>query len=295
MTITHKNKSRLLPAILILVVVALLAVVFTPRLINQSKVVQTLQTNAKDKEVAELLATMSENPNKDSQEYKEARQKFCPLTARPVEEREKAISNIREFLGMPDIPVEFLCSRFAGKPDDSGTDYNNPASEYYEAALFSFEIDPKTNYIIGVGEAERRWGTKTDGSRWFENMPKYDYTTRYNTPAEATKVAEKFLIDHKGILGVDISKMTYTFEGTKPGNFFMNWKDTENPYKKEVEVCGNLGEGSVDATYEGAYQRADGTWCVKRQSSHDPQVDITITTGGQIIVYRNNILGLPKL
>jgi hypothetical protein len=37
---------------------------------------------------------------------------------------------------------------------------------------------------------------------------------------------------------------------------------------------GNLGEGSVDATYEGAYQRADGTWCVKRQSSHDPQVDI---------------------
>src|SRR3990167_6171612 len=154
MTITHKNKSRFLPVILLLAVVAILAVVFAPRLINQSKVVQTLQTNAKDKEVAELLATMSKNPNKDSQEYKEAHEKFCLVTARPAVEREKAITNIREFLGMPDLPIEFLCSRFAGKPDDSGTDYNNPASEYYEAALFSFEINPKNNYIIAVGEAE---------------------------------------------------------------------------------------------------------------------------------------------
>ena len=56
---------------------AILAVVVTSRLINQSKVVQTLQTSAKDKEVAELLATMSNNLNKDSQEYKEAREKFC--------------------------------------------------------------------------------------------------------------------------------------------------------------------------------------------------------------------------
>lgn len=295
MTMTHKNQSRIFPVILFLVVVAILAVVFTPRLINQSKVAQTLQTSAKDKEVAELLATMSKNPNKDSQEYKEAREKFCLLTARPVAEREKAIANIREFLGMPDVPVEFLCSRFAGKPDDSGTDYNNPASEHYEAARFGFEIDPKTNHIIGVTEAERRWGTKEDGTRWFENMPEYDYTGRYNTPEGVRKVAEKFLTEHKDILGVDISKMTYAFEGTKPGNFFMSWKDTEHPHTKEVEVCGNLGEGSVDATYEGAYQRADGTWCVKRQSSHNPQVDITITTGGQIIVYRNNILDLPKL
>ena len=82
-----------------------------------------MQQNAKDKEVSELLAIMSKNPNKDSQEYQEAQQKFCLLTARPVAEREKAIANIREFLGMSDIPVEFLCSRFNGKPDDSGTDY----------------------------------------------------------------------------------------------------------------------------------------------------------------------------
>ena len=258
MTMTHKNKSRFLPVVLFLAVVAILAVVLAPRLVSQSKVAPILQFSAKDKEVAELLAAMSKNPNKESQEYKEARQKFCLLTARPVAEREKAIANIREFLSMPDIPVEFVCSRFAGKPDDSGTDYNNPAREYYEAALFSFNIDPKNNHIIEVGEAERRWGTKEDGTRWFENMPEYDYSGRYSKPEEVKRVAEKFLIDHKDIFGIDITKMTYEFEGTKPGNFFFKWKTVdENGKTKEL-------------------------------------VNITITNGGQVIVYDNDTYDLAK-
>jgi len=109
MRMTHQKKTRLLPALLLLAVITILAVVIAPRLISQSKVVQTLQSNAKDKEVAELLATMSNNPNKDSQEYKEVRQKFCLLTARPVAEREKAIANIREFLHgiYPEVSKEF--------------------------------------------------------------------------------------------------------------------------------------------------------------------------------------------
>jgi len=258
MTITHKNKSRIFPVILLLAVIAILTVVFTPRLINQSKVVQTLQTSAKDKEVAELLATMSKNPNKDSQEYAETRQEFCILTARPAAEREKAVTNIRQFLGMPDIPVEFVCSRFNGKPDDSGTDYNSPASETYEAARFSFIVDPKTNYIVETGEAERRWGTKADGSKWFENMPEYDYSGRYSEPEEVRKIAEKFLTDHKDILGIDITKMTYEFEGTKPGNFFLKWRTVD-------------GSGKTTEL-----------------------VNVTITNGGQIIVYDNDTYDLAK-
>ncbi len=293
MKMTHKSKSRFLPTILLLAVIAFLAVVLVPRFLSQSKVVQSLQNSAKDKQVADLLATMAKNPNKESQEYKGLRQKFCLLTARPEKERGKAVANIKEFLHgiyptvSKEFEVEFLCSRFAGKPDGSGSDYNNPSVEQYEAANFSFDIDSKTNYIVGVGEAERTQRT--------DPMPEDDYTPRYSEPEKLRQIAEKFLTEHQDIFGVDITKMTYTFEGTKPGNFFMNWKDTKHPYTKEVEVCGNLGEGSVDATYEGAYQKADGTWCVKRQSSHDPEVDITITTGGQIIVYRNNILDLPKL
>jgi len=287
---TNKNKSNFLPVILILAIVAILAVVLAPRMVSQSKIAQTLQSSAKDKEVAELLATMSKNPNKDSQEYKEARQKFCLLTARPVKEREKAIANIREFLGIPDIPVEFLCSRFAGKPDDSETDYNNPTSEHYEAARHGFEVDPKTNYLIGVGDAERRTGRKEDGTRWSEPLPEYDYSGRYSTPEEVRKVAEKFLTDHKDIFGIDLTKMTYKYEGTKPGNFFMHWEDKSVSVTKEHEVCGD-----VDQNREGAYQDAKGVWCIKQKSTNYQRIDIAITNGGQIIIYRNNINDLDKL
>lgn len=59
--------------------------------------------------------------------------------------------------------------------------------------------------------------------------------------------------------------MTYKFEGMKPGNFFINWRDTKHPNTRNIEACENLGENNVDATYEGACQRADGTWCIKRE------------------------------
>ncbi|MCL5411804.1 MAG: hypothetical protein M1150_03655 [Patescibacteria group bacterium] len=260
----------------------------TPRFLTQSKIVQSFHNNAKDQQVAELLEEMNANPNKESEEYKALRQKFCLLTTRPEAERAKAVNNIREFLHgiYPAVSKEFepelICSRFNGKPDDSGTDYHNPASEFYEAENHSFEIDPKTNYIIGVGDAERTKRT--------DPLPNYDYSGRYSTSKELRQVAERFLTEHKDILDIDITKMTYKFEGTKPGNFFMNWEDKNVFVTKEHEVCGD-----VDKTREGAYQNAQGVWCIKMKSTNYQRIDITITNGGQIIVYRNNIQDLPKL
>jgi hypothetical protein len=294
MKMIHKNKSRFLPVILILAIVVVLAVVLAPRLVSRSRIAQ--QSNAKDKEVAELLATMTNNPNKDSQEYKETRQKFCLLTARPEVERAKVVANIKEFLHgiypelSKEFDPEFLCSKFNGKPDDSGTDYNSPATEFYEAENHNFEIDPKTNYILGFGEAERRWGYNKDGTRWHDPILEYDYSGIYSKPEELRQVAKRFLTDHKDILGIDLTKMTYEFEGTKPGNFFMHWEDKSVSVTKEHEVCGD-----VDQKREGAYQDANGTWCIKQKSTNYQRIDITITNGGQIIIYRNNINDLDKL
>lgn len=290
MTMTHKNKSRLFSAIIFLAVIVLLAVVLVPRFLSHSKVVQTLQTSAKDKEVSELLATMSNNPDNNSQEYKEAHEKFCLLTARPVVEREKAIANIRQFLGMPDIPVEFLCSRFNNKPNDGGTNYNSPASETYEAARFSFIVDPKTNYIVETGEAERRWGTKADGSRWFENIPEYDDTPTYTTPEAIKPVAEAFMIKNKDIFGVDITKMTYQFEGRKVGNFFVKWIDKSKPHVNDNVECGD-----VDQKREGAYQNDQGVWCLKSTYTRYPTVSMTIMQSGQVAVYDNDGWEIEKL
>jgi len=234
-------------------------------------------------EVSELLAVMEKNPNKDSQAYKEAQQKFCLLTARSAQEREQAVVNIQKFLGSSDMPVEFLCSRFNGKPDDSGTDYTSPASEHYSAGGFGFTIDPNTNYIVEVGEAERRWGTNDDDSRWFDPQPEYDNTPRYTTAEAIRPVAEKFMTDHQDILGVDITQMTYEFQGTKPGNFFVKWVDYENPHTEEYEQCGD-----VDHDLGTAYERADGVWCASIKNTRYPTVSLTITQGGQVIVYDND-------
>ncbi len=259
-----------------------------PRFLAQSKVVQSFQNDTKSQKIAELQQKMAQIVNKEDEEYKAVRKEFCILSARPESERAKAVANIREFLHgiypavSKEFEPEFICSRFNGKPDDSGTDYNNPATEYYEAENHSFEVDPKTNYIIGVGDAERTKRT--------DPLPNYDYPGRYSTPEELRQIAEKFLIDHKGILGIDLTKMTYKFEGTKPGNFFMNWEDKNVSIAKEHEVYGD-----VDKVREGAYQNAQGVWCIKMKSTNYQRVDITITNDGQIIIYRNNINDLDKL
>lgn len=241
-------------------------------------------------EVSESLAVMEKNPNKDSQVYKEAREKFCLLTARPAEEREQAVTNIQKFLGSSDMPVEFLCSRFNGNPDDTGTDYSSPASEHYSAGGFGFTVDPNTNYIVEVGETERRWGTNDDDSRWFDPQPEYDNTPRYTTAEAIRPVAEQFMTKHQDVLGVDITKMTYEFQGTKPGNFFVRWVDYEAPHTEEYEQCGD-----TDQTLETAYQRADGVWCASITNTRYPTVSLTITQGGQVIVYDNDGWEIEKL
>ena len=241
-------------------------------------------------EVSKLLAVMEKNPNKDSQVYREARQKFCLLTARSAQEREQAVVNIQKLLGSSDMPVEFLCSRFNGALDDSGTDYSNPASEYYSAGGFGFTVDPNTNYVVEVDEAERRWGTNDDDSRWFDPQPEYDNTPRYTTAEAIRPVAEQFMKDHQDILGVDISQMAYEFQGTKPSNFFVRWVDYENPHTEEYEQCGD-----VDHALETVHQREDGVWCASIKNTRYPTVSLTITQGGQVIVYDNDGWEIEKL
>jgi len=244
----------------------------------------------KAQRITELNATMTKNPNKDSQEYKAARQEFCLLTARPAGDREMAVANIQKFLGKPDVPVEFLCSRLDSLPNDTGTDYNSPASEHYEAARFSFTVDPNTNYIVEVGQGESRWGYNDDGSRWFDPLPEYDHTARYTSPEEIKPVAEQFMKNHEDILGVDISQMTYEYRGTKPGNYFVQWVDYEHPFTEEYEQCGD-----VDRDLEGVYQKENGAWCAPIKNTRYPTVSLTITQGGQVIIYDNDGWEIEKL
>jgi hypothetical protein len=293
MNMTNKNKSRFLPAILFLAVIVLLAVVLTLRFLSQSKVVQPLQTSAKDKEIAALVATMDKNRDVDSQEHKEAYKQFCILTARPTSERDQAVVNIREYLARPDANVDFVCSRF------ESSDYNKPVTEAYNAAQFGFWIDPKTNYITQVDQPVSNtstWGRNADGSTWFTPEVPYDYTNRY-TQAQVQKVAYDFIVNHPKVFGVDLAnwELDPSRVGMKDGggtqvNYFIGWKNKNKSLTKEHEVCGD-----VDQKRAGAYKNAEGVWCIKQTSTNYQSVDVTITSGGQIIRYSNNINDLAKL
>ena len=209
--------------------------------------------DTKTQQIAEAEARLNSITDKASQEYKDAKQEFCALRSRPAAEREQAVANVREFLGMPTVDVTFDCGR--------------GSLEYYQAAKWQFIVDPTNNHIIEVGEAPRSWGDKEDGTRWFDQAPEYDYTPRYNAE-EAATVAEKFIADHKAILGVDVSKMTRQYEGTKDGgdgitpgekvNYFFTWR-TKDANGKTTEL-----------------------------------VAVTITRGGQIVVFDNDTYDLRK-
>jgi len=172
MKIRKNNKLSLVILLVGLLIVSLVAL--APRFLVQKS--QKIADNAKYTEVQQLADALANDPkyrDKESQAYKEARQRFCLLSARSVEQREKAVANIREFLSKPTVGVDFICSKF------EGSDYTKPKIEYYNAALFGFTVDPKTNYIVEVRTEAwegSRWGTNEDGSRWFDPQPEIDYT-----------------------------------------------------------------------------------------------------------------------
>lgn len=248
-----KTKQIIIGAIL----VALGAFVYT----NQGKA----ETNAiadediKTRQIAEAEAKLNSINDKESQEYRDAKEQFCELRARPETERAQAVSNVKEFVraiypaSSKDYPVAFDCGR--------------GSLEYYESAKWQFIVDPTNNNVIEMGEAPRSWGDNPDSTRWFDEAPEYDYTPRYNAE-EAGDVAERFINDHKAILGVDISKMTRQYEGTKDGgdgitpgdkvNYFYTWR-TKDANGKTTEL-----------------------------------VAVTITRSGQIVVFDNDTYDLKK-
>ncbi len=235
----------------IVAVIALVTFAYT----SQGKAETSVKANEdiKAQQIAELDAKLASITDKNSQEYQDTKQQLCELRSRPPTERERAVANVREFLGKPDVKVIFDCGR--------------GNFEYYTADKWQFIVDPAHNNIVEIGEAPRSWGMNPDGSRWFDQAPEYDYTPRYNAE-EAGNVAEKFITDHKNIFAVDISKMTRQYEGTKDGgdgitpgdkvNYFYTWR-TKDVNGKTIE-----------------------------------QVAVTITRGGQIVVFDNDNYDLAK-
>jgi len=280
-------KKAVLAGIIVIIITGL----FT--YFSLQKKTNNLNSNSNAEQIAELASTLNKNHEANSQEYKDAYKKLCALTARPVEEQEKAITSIREFLGSPDAQVDFVCSRF------ENNNFNNPVEESYNAGQFGFRIDPKTNLILEIADPisnTSTWGRNNDGTAWFALQPSYDYSNRY-TQDQAQKIVYDYIISQQSIFGVDLSnweldpsRVGKKDNGNKQTNYFFGWKNNNKSLTKEHEVCGD-----VDPKKEGAYKNANGIMCIKETSTKYQSVDVTITNGGQIIRYSNSINDMEKL
>jgi len=191
-----------------------------------------------------------------------------------------------------DSSVDYVCSKF------ESNDYKKPTEESYNAGQFGFRIDPETNNIIEVTlpiNNSSTWGKNSDGSFWFTEQPTYDYSKSLNQE-QAQKAAYDFIVEHQNIFGVDLAKWkldtsrTGKKESGNQVNYFFSWKNNNKSVTKEHEVCGD-----VDPKKEGAYKNSEGVICIKQTSTNYQSVDVTITNGGQMIRYTNNINDLEKL
>jgi len=211
--------------------------------------------NQLQQELTQLLSNDPSYRDKDTQKYKQTQQEWCSVSARPPEEQEKAVAAIRDFMDRPDADVEYECVvRNPNKPDEE------PIIETYTLDFDRFIIDIKTNQVIEMAAIEGTWGENKDGSRWSSPEKEYDYTPRY-TQLEAEKRAREFITDHQTALGeVDIDKLTLTREINKDEsgniNYFFIWK---------------------------------GDFREENDETFTPQLTLTMTQGGQIVHFSNQL------
>lgn len=287
------NRNRPLFVLITLLLVVGFSVWFVrPKL--QSFKEQQIQ-DQKLQQIKELTQTSSTDPryrDHTSQTSKQLRAKLCDLTARSPEEREKAVSAVRNFLEMPTVEVMYECNdAFYSLEEDKLI----PAkSETYLVDSTYFVVSPVNNHILQVDETPGTWGYKTDGTRWFSDQKQYDYSGKYSQ-AEVEQLARNFIAKHSAALGnIDLSNLALE-TGKKDGgngrvNYFFIWKGESRTIKLDppTETCSE----DLDKNAPGLYYNGNGVPCIKvYESKEQPSLSIAFTSGGQLINFSNELEG----
>lgn len=282
-----------LPLVVLLLAVAVLSFMFVRSKYQSFKAQQA--EDQRIQEIKELTLASSEDPkyrNHTSQSTKQLREKLCSLTARPAEEREKAVIAIRDFLEMPTVEVEYECNNAFYSLEE---DRLIPAKgETYTVGMTYFIVDPVTSYVLQVEETPGTWGYKTDGSRWFSEGKEYDYSANYSQE-EVEQIVRSFINKHSSAIGdIDLSKLTLE-TGKKDGgsgrvNYFFIWRGEARivQHNPPLETCSE----DLNKDTEGLYYNGNGVPCIKvYESTETPSISIAFTSGGQLINFSNELDG----
>ena len=260
---------------------------------------QSFQTQQVVDEKLEQIKLLTEASSTDpkyrehnSQGSKELSDKLCTLTARSVEEREKAMAAIRDFLEMPTAEVKYECNdAFYNLEEDK---FIPSKSETYSIGLTYFVVNSVTNYVIQVDETPGTWGYKTDGTRWFSEQKTYDYSD--NLPQkEVEELAKNFIAKHSLALGeIDLSKLMLETSKKDAGkgqiNYFFTWKGEPQTIKLDPPAESCSADMPKDA--ENVYYNGNGVSCIKSyETTQTPSLSIAFTSSGQLIDFSNELEG----
>jgi len=282
-----------LPLVILILIIGVLGLVLV-----RSKYQFFMMQQAEDqrvqeiKEITEDLSTDSKYRDRTSQSTKQLREKLCSLTARPAQERKKAVAAIRDFLEMPTAEVEYECNNSFYSLEE---DRLIPAQgETYTVGMTYFVIDPATNYVLQVDETPGTWGYRTDGTRWFSDQKDYDYSANYSQE-EVEQIAKGFITKHaSAISNIDLGKLTLETGKKDSGNgrvnYFFIWRDGAQKvqHNPPLETCSE----DLNKDVEGLYYNGNGVPCIKvYESTETPSISIAFTGGGQLINFSNELNG----
>ncbi len=292
MTIKMTHNKPLIIVFALLLVAGSAFWLIRPKL--QAVKVQQAQ-DQKLQQIKELTEKADNNPKyreHNSQASRELSDKLCSLTARPPEEREKAVAAVRDFLEMPTIAVKYECNdAFYNLEEDR---LIAAKSETYSVDSTYFVINSVTNHIMQVDETPGTWGYKADGTRWFSDQKQYEYSGKYSQ-AEIEQLARNFIAKHSLAFGdIYLSKLTLG-TGKKDGgsgrvNYFLTWRGEARIVQLDppTETCSE----DLDKNAPGLYRNGNGVSCIKvYESKEQPSLSIAFTNGGQLINFSNELEG----
>lgn len=292
MTMKMTQNKPLVIAFVLLVVLGSAFWLIPPKL--QSVKIQQAQDQKLQqiKEITQAADTDPKYREHNSQASRELSDKLCSLTARPPEEREKAVSAVRDFLEMPTIEVKYECNdAFYNLEEDR---LIAAKSETYSVDSTYFVVSPTTNHILQVDETPGTWGYKADGSRWFSDQKQYDYSGKYSQ-AEIEQLGRNFIAKHSVALdNIDLSKLTLETGKKESGNgrvnYFLIWKGEARTVQLDppTETCSE----DLDKNASGLYLNGNGVSCIKvYETKEQPSLSIAFTSGGQLINFSNELEG----
>ncbi|MFZ2975841.1 MAG: hypothetical protein WA055_04435 [Candidatus Moraniibacteriota bacterium] len=184
----------------------------------QSLLSKLQTTSQQEQQSGQLVDTpqgkvfVGESAEKMKKLHDETQAEIDALIARPENERQKAVNEIKKFSGKSDLAVNYKAT--------SKSSYNAlVSSEVYTTDFDQYEVDARNNKIIQFGPKPLEIG---------QESKKFDTTDRYSK-AELETMARQFIA--KNAPEVKVDDLTQKFGDKEGVNYFFRWEDTS----REIE------------------------------------------------------------